>query len=305
MPIANRLTSNGTFLVNGIFDEYTSISPSKFRATSNTVYCSLLDEYSINGGSVVKRENFDGSLQIKNIFDEFTGASIVDNSLKLWLDSGQTSSYSGSGTTWFDLSSNGSNVTLSGSPTFSSTNFGGSFTFVPASSQYGNTSVNLGNMSKWTIEATFKTSASLTNQITTILTNVYNGASSLNYSMGTNNAGVVGGDAQWNICVGFFDGSWRNTVGFVPTINTWYHCVGTYDGSSIIQYVNGSVNTTLNYSGTPTSGGLTRIARRWDDIVKNTNLFPGDISTIKIYNRALSLDEITTNYNSLKNRYGI
>jgi hypothetical protein len=32
-----------------------------------------------------------------DLFDEFTGAPVVDSSLKLWLDAGQTASYSGYG----------------------------------------------------------------------------------------------------------------------------------------------------------------------------------------------------------------
>ena len=252
-----------------------------------------------------KRENSNGVLQITNSFDEFTGAPIVDGNLKLWLDSGQTSSYSGTGNTWIDLSPSSANVTLYNTPTFSSRSFGGILTFDPVSLEYGDTAVDLGNMSNWTIEAWFRTSASLTNQVTTVVTNLYNGSSSLNFVMGTNNAGVVAGAAQWNICVGFFDGSWHNTSGFVPTTNTWYHCVGTYDGSNVIQYVNGVQDTTLSYSGTPTSGGVVRIGRRWDALLVSDNLFPGDISLVKIYNRVLSLDEVKTNYNALRNRYGI
>ena len=253
----------------------------------------------------IKRENSNGILQVTNIFDEFTGAPVVDSNLKFWIDSGQTTSYSGSGNTWIDLTTSAANVTLFNSPSFSSRTNGGIITFLPASSQYGNTSVNLGDMSVWTVESWFRVTASLTNQVTTVVTNVYNGATKLNFSMGTNNAGLVAGAAQWYISVGFFDGSWHNTTGFAPTLNTWYHCVGTYDGSNVIQYVNGVQNSTLNYSGTPSSGGAIRIARRWDDVVTSTNLFPGDISLVKIYNRALSLDEITTNYNALRNRYGI
>ena len=252
-----------------------------------------------------KRENSNGALQVTNIFDEFTGAPIVDSNLKFWIDSAQTTSYSGSGNTWIDLTTSAANVTLFNSPTFSSLTNGGIITFSPSSSQYGNTSINLGDMPIWTIESWFRVTSSLTNQVTTVMTNVYDGTTKLNYSMGTNNAGLVAGAAQWYISVGFFDGSWHNTTGFAPVLNTWYHCVGTYDGSNVIQYVNGVQNSTLNYSGTPSSGGAIRIARRWDDVVTSTNLFPGDISLVKIYNRALSLDEITTNYNALRNRYGI
>lgn len=247
-----------------------------------------------------KRENSNGVLQVTNTFDEWTGAPVVDNSLKFWLDSGQSASYSGTGSLWIDLSSSGANANLFGSPTYSSRNYGGTFTFVPASSQYANTSADLGSMSTWTAESWFKVSATLTNQVTSVVTNVYNGASSLNFSIGTNNS-----PSSYNLVVGFFDGSWHNTTGFTPTVNTWYHVVGTYDGSKLIQYVNGVENSNLSYTGTPTSGGAIRIARRWDDVVTSTNLFPGDISVIKIYNRALSLDEITSNYNALRNRYGI
>lgn len=51
MPIATRLTNAGTLLVNGSFDENTSISPAKFRTTSTTVYAGELDEVSFVPGS--------------------------------------------------------------------------------------------------------------------------------------------------------------------------------------------------------------------------------------------------------------
>jgi hypothetical protein len=145
MPIVTRLTNTGTLLVNGSFDENTSIAPSKFRTTANTVQASLLDEITINGGPVAKRENSDGTLQVSDIFDEFTGAPVVDSSLKAWLDAGQTASYSGSGNTWTDLSGNSNNYTLRNSPTYSATTGGGAITFAGASSQYANSTSTLFN----------------------------------------------------------------------------------------------------------------------------------------------------------------
>ena len=40
-----------------------------------------------------------GTFLVSGTFDEFTGAPVVDSTLKLWIDSGQTSSYPGSGST--------------------------------------------------------------------------------------------------------------------------------------------------------------------------------------------------------------
>ncbi len=119
--------------------------------------------------------------------------------------------------------------------------------------------------------------------------------------MGTNNA-----PANYNLAVGFFDGAWRNTSGFTPSLNTWYQVVGTYDGTTIRQYVNGSANGgTLTYSGTPQSGGEVRLMRRWDSPLLPGNLVDGDLAIVKIYNTALSSGEVLANFNSNKNRFGL
>ena len=56
------------------------------------------------------------------------GPKIVTNGLVLTLDAGSKKSYSGSGTTWKDLSGNGNTGTLVNGPTFNSAN-GGSIVF--------------------------------------------------------------------------------------------------------------------------------------------------------------------------------
>lgn len=71
--------------------------------------------------------------------------------LQLWLDAGNLQSYSGSGSSWLDLSGNSRNATLVSSPTFSS-NDGGYFNF-NGSTQYatvdGTFSVNQGTFVAW------------------------------------------------------------------------------------------------------------------------------------------------------------
>lgn len=71
----------------------------------------------------------------------FQAPAIITNGLVLNLDAGNPASYSGSGTTWTDLSGNGNNGTLVNSPTYNANNqgylsFNGSNTYVdlPASS---------------------------------------------------------------------------------------------------------------------------------------------------------------------------
>jgi hypothetical protein len=134
-----------------------------------------------------------------------------------------------------------------------------------------------------------------------VVGNQFNGTNAINFTMGTN-----GAPFSYNIQVGFFDGSWRNTTGFAPALNTWYHIAGTYEGSIIRQYVNGNVSGgTLNYIGTPTSGGEIRLMRRWDDVASTTNSIDGDLAIVRIYNRRLSATEILTNYNAQKTRFGL
>jgi hypothetical protein len=224
--------------------------------------------------------------------------SIVTNGLIFCLDAGNTKSYPGSGATWTDRSLSKNNATLVNTPTFGSSN-GGHLSFASASSQYA-TATNPGNLSTWTAEVMVRFTSSYSTKVAMVVGNQYNGASSLNFTIGTNNSPI-----NFNIAVGFFDGAWHNTTGINYPLNTWVHITGTYDGSVIKQYTNGVQVDSLNYIGTPTSGGEIRINRRWDDVVSSGNLFDSNIAAVRIYNRALSSVEIQQNFNSLRGRFGL
>jgi hypothetical protein len=88
--------------------------------------------------------------------------------------------------------------------------------------------------------------------------------------------------------------------------NTWYHVVGTYKkndaakiyvNGALINSTTGSVDKDIVYDTTNRFNiGQSNINSSWMD---------GQISLAKIYNRALTADEVAQNFNALRGRYGI
>ena len=75
------------------------------------------------------------------------------------------------------------------------------------------------------------------------------------------------------------------------------------DTSNFLSYCNGTYVTSLSFSG-------------WTGTMSNVNIgkgfstdserwFSGNVPVVRIYNRALSLTEITQNYNAQKSRFGL
>jgi hypothetical protein len=305
MPIATRLTNTGTLLVNGSFDENTSIAPTKFRTTSTTVYAPELDEVTINGGATAKREIDTGVLQVKNIFDEFTGAPVVDSSLQLWLDAAQTASYPGSGTTWTDLSGNGNNGTLVNAPTFSSIVGGGTLIF-NGINQYATITGYKGI-----------TGTAARTSIVWFKTNVLNTPYRL-LGWGTASLG-----AKWNISLDVTTYRVRAELagGAAVTCNpgtpnvadTNWHMVATTapaggTANDIKIYIDGNLITDVTITNGATAINTVAnidVSFGASLVDASPNYLNGNISTGQIYNRALTADEITTNFNALRNRYGI
>jgi len=83
---------------------------------------------------------------------------------------------------------------------------------------------------------------------------------------------------------------------------TWYHGVFTWDGSNVRGYLNGSLEFTYAVSGaTGILNGTTprRFGRR------SSQPLDGELPVFRIYNKALSADEISKNFNVYKERFNI
>jgi hypothetical protein len=81
----------------------------------------------------------------------------------------------------------------------------------------------------------------------------------------------------------------------ILNIGVWYHVAGVYDGTDLKVYVNGQLESSLNYSIplTFTSNEL----KIGGGISNNTEYFPGDITEVRMWNIARSDAEISANYN--------
>jgi hypothetical protein len=107
--------------------------------------------------------------------------------------------------------------------------------------------------------------------------------------------------ANGNVIMGGYYAQNLNTGVFAVT-NTWYHVVLTYDkltGYSDM-YINGTRYVHSN-ANTPNISGTTICVGSVINI--STNIFNGDIDNVRIYNRALSVSEISSLYNSTKINY--
>ena len=107
-----------------------------------TAYVATGATTSININNFAQRTIASGIEYVSGSFDEFTGAPVVDSSLKLWFDAGQTTSYPGTGTTWTDLSGSGFNGTLINGPTYNASN-GGSIAFNGSTNYVENGTISL------------------------------------------------------------------------------------------------------------------------------------------------------------------
>jgi hypothetical protein len=99
------------------------------------------------------------------------------------------------------------------------------------------------------------------------------------------------------------------TASFTST-SDWYSVTGVwiYGTNTMLCYVNsilqpttGTVTFSQSTLQTGTASNLNRIGSE----LASATLFPGNIATTHVYNRALSASEVLQNYNATKGRFGL
>ena len=241
-----------------------------------------------------------------------SGSSIITEGLVLHLDAANSSSYGGSGDTWSDLTSNSNNATRT-DPNEVVFNSNGWFDWTdgPASdgTQGGfilpNDSFTLG--SNFTIEVwNYYDSPNPPSDNPWGGGNLWTNSASADWNSGAgNNNGLLFGYNSMRYKNA--NGSERQlTYSSNPTTQVWHQHVLAVDSGTATVYVDkssvGSQTDFRTYSQSNGDLGI-GIADRYGGSFRGEYL--GFISIVRVYTQTLTLEEITTNYDAHKGRYGL
>jgi hypothetical protein len=222
----------------------------------------------------------------------------------LLLDASDTRSYTGSGTTWTDMSGNGYNATISTPSSFSSAG-GGSFLFPDAGVVQGNISASIFGVAHSLAVWIYRTTPGnvwgglFSNNVTV------NGASIIGFNYSAEILGVSRAGLDGTLVAGVNLGG--------DHYNKWIYAVVVYsgvtNGSSVTVYAYKTPATLLINNAAGGTGTLywtmTTDNKYWVGQQIGTNYVSGRIAQVEVYNKALSAAEIQLIYDATKSRFGL
>lgn len=233
---------------------------------------------------------------------QFGGPKIVTDGLVLYFDAANPESYVSGSTLWYDISKNRVNGTLVNNPTYSENNggfliFNGSTQMITTptlSSEFLNSGLTLSIILK------YNPSTSNDNVICWGLS-AFNGTS---YSWEFRLRGSSGA-AEFSPGIGDGGSGVPQRLSYASP-STWSNRIICFDITYVANgmstmYENGVSRATRNYNTVGYSSQKNSLL-----IGKGTDTyFPGNIYLVKLYDRALSSDEVSRNYNAVKSRFGL
>lgn len=207
---------------------------------------------------------------------------IVTSGLVLLLDAANVKSYPGSGSTWFDLSGNNNNMTLFGTPTFSTANAG--VLQFNGTNQYGTVTALNYSTTTFSIIAASRYSGATRGRVITSVSN--------NWLFG-----------HWGSTTeNYYAEGWVSSVGAGPNDTNWRIYAGTedYTGDRRSLYVNNQARVVDSAAGGQGFNGLG--VGRWGNATEYSTC---EVSYIAIYNRILTNQELAQNFNAMRGRFGL
>lgn len=215
--------------------------------------------------------------------------NISDDYLKFVFDSSNLKSYSGTGTTWYDISGNYRVSTLTGSYVYDSSNYPNSL-FFGGNDSYSSLAmqsildISLSLSSDKTIDCWIKPYNDSNPRVLSMFNE--SGNLQVGYLITTLRPYIRIANASYSSNTSLISGSWVNVV------------YQNYNSSYKI-FINGE-ETTL-YSGGPTGNAqFSAIGSGITGFGMN-----GNIAYVSYHSTALTADQIKTNFNSLRYKFGV
>ncbi|PWH10018.1 hypothetical protein DEJ39_08480, partial [Bacteroidetes bacterium SCGC AAA795-G10] len=220
------------------------------------------------------------------LFSNKIFAQVVTDGLVLYVDARNSSSYSGSGNTWNDLSGQGNNGTISGA-TF---NNSGWFNFDGSNDRINFSALLAAGDDTYTLEAYFNADTRKTQVIVE-----QNSSNSQTHKRGCM---ILISDGD-----GGFNGQSNDRHDHIPyATNAWEHWVIAVNAPNNLKMFR---NGNLVYNGSFANGGALNIGNAGLSIgyklSNNSEYFDGQIRFVRVYNRTLSENEASQNYAALNN----
>ena len=234
----------------------------------------------------------------------FGAVPIVSTNLQLYLDAANAASYSGSGTTWYDLSGNGNTVAMQNSGDISYTNSGGGYFSTGATGYFEKTSptnIPFGS-NPYTISTWVQIPTGWPGTDNLTMVNIGSTPTYRNFnSFGASSTGYLYN--AWfrepSDPADLVTTSWTPSS---PSTN-WMNVVVEWDTTTRSIWYNG-VQQISQTVGTGYLGNNTDVLIGVD-YPGFGNYLRGNIGQVLIYNRALNSNEINQNFIAVKARYGL
>jgi len=214
-----------------------------------------------------------------------------DSGIVRYFDAGATASYSGSGTTWTDMSNTSRIATLINGPTYSSSD-GGSIDF-DGTNDYAN----------FNSTASLPTARLAGTIMAWAKTDSIASGDKIIFSYGTSvtsQSRFIGLSTSSFVFGGFSDNITSSTL--FATTNTWFHIAGIYDGTNASLYVNGVLIAGPTSKTSWNTGSQTAQIGR---LPNGSGYWTGNISQLLVYNRAIAGNEVLNYFNMTRSRYNV
>jgi hypothetical protein len=245
----------------------------------------------------VSQQMFLGNNEVFGIYDNkwvginsynFTGPQPVLTGLQIWVDATNPTSYSGTGSTWTDLSGNSRNMSVSA--TFNASP--GYFEF-RNTAQTNNANVSFTRPTTASFEVWVRWISSAADPAFSRLTS---------YGTGDNFEQSIRASGRYAYFRSSGGGWDDNAANPSFTTNTWAQVLVTYtSGGSFKMYKNGTLVRTTTHN--LIAGGSTFfVGNRYTTPSEGVN---ADISIVRVYNAELTDAQVLQNYNADKSKFGL